>query len=313
MLSRFFSNSKPIVLISLLTLTSIWFWMYVVFNITSTKDQSSKSLLLNWLLLVTVLIIFDFINKRNKTNKQNSYAFATIVGLLLSTPEVLFNRNVLLSSLFLLLVIRRTINLQNPSKTKKKIFEASFWLTFVSIYEPFFALGFFVIYGAILFFVSQNYKNFFIPIFGILSSYTFIQLYNLLFFDNWLLVSEMFDYPNLKLNQWMSEKNLYFNLTYVLIIVWIGISGNKMFTKSKGNKRINLLILTGYIFLGILNIFNSTYQIEEKLIFIFIPLCFLLGSYILFIKRELIKESLLTIIFLLPIIKLIKLLFELKF
>lgn len=308
MLSRIFNNSKPVILISLLILTSFWFWTYASWEILINKHSSIISILSNWIILLCVLFVFDFINKKNKINHKNSYSILSLIALILSIPEVFNNISMWLSSLIYLLVIRRVINLQTTLNIKKKIFEASIWLFFASLYEPFLAFGYIIIFIAILFFVPQNYKNFFIPLFGFTTSYIIYLLYNLLFYNNWFLLSDLFSTINLNFNHFFLEKNIYINIIYGLLVIFCIFRSSTLLNKSKGNKRISFILLYFFMLLGILNIFNSTENLEEKLIFIFLPLSFLLGKNIQLVNKKMLKETIVWGIILLPTIKLAKLL-----
>jgi hypothetical protein len=309
MLSRFFNNSKPIVLISLICLISIWYWGYVLLDILEKERLSLSERIINWLILLCVVIIIDFIDKKSKINKQNSYTLVSFVVLSLSIPEIFYERKILLSTLFLVLALRRIINLQNPVNTKKKIFEASIWLFFASLYEPWLALGYAILYFAIIYFVAQNFKNFFIPLFGALGGYTTLQLYHVLIKNNWHLFPANYFYVSLELNNWIVKPGIYLIIVYIFLVLWVGSHAGKILKKAKISKKTNLGILTAFMFLGFLNasFYSSTFA--QDFFFIFIPFSFLLGNYFQLKQRKIIKEIVFGMLVSLPLLKLVLVLY----
>lgn len=305
MLSRFFNNSKPIVLISLLGLTSLWYWGVVFSEILEVENKSVSKQITHWIILLSIIIIADFINKKSEINKQNSFALVSLVFLTLSTPEVFLSKNILLPCLFLTLAIRRIINLQNPVNTKKKIFEASFWLFFASFYEPWLFLGFFILYFAIFYFVAQNFKNFFIPSFGALAGYTMLQLCHVLVKQNWYLFPTDYFLVSLELSNSFVKPQIYLVVVYAFLAIWVGIYAGKILKKAKISQKTNLGVLTAFVFLGIMGtIFSSTY-FAQKFLFVFIPFSFILGNYFQLKQQKIIKEVVFGILVSLPIFKLI--------
>ncbi len=306
MLSRFFGNSKPIVLVSLLCIISLWYWMFVFFGTMNNLNLSNIQLISNWLILLFIVLTTDFINKKSKISKQNSYTLISLVSLSLSTPEVFFSKNSLLTALFFILTIRRIINLQNPIKTKKKIFEASFWLFFATLIEPGLAFGYLIIYFAILFFASQNYKNFLIPLFGPLAGYILLQLYYIIRHKNWFLFPA--DFFSLGIDFKPSINHIQLLVIYGLFALIIAINHKKILKKAKVSKKTNLGILTAFMLLAMVNAGYSTQLVEEELILVFIPFSFLLGNYFQLKQRKIFKESIFGLLLFLPFLKIILLL-----
>lgn len=306
MLSRFFGNSKPIVLVSLLCIISLWYWMFVFFGTKNNLNLSNMQLISNWLILLFIVLTTDFINKKSKISKQNSYTLISLVSLSLSTPEVFFSKNSLLTALFFILTIRRIINLQNPIKTKKKIFEASFWLFFATLIEPGLAFGYLIIYFAILFFASQNYKNFLIPLFGPLAGYILLQLYYIIRQKNWFLFPA--DFFSFGIDFKPSINHIQLLIIYGLFALIIAINHKKILKKAKVSKKTNLGILTAFMLLAMVNAGYTAQLVEEELILVFIPFSFLLGNYFQLKQRKILKESIFGLLLILPFLKIILLL-----
>lgn len=310
MLSRFFNNSKPIVLTSLLLISSAWFWGFSLWNPFQEATSKVSNLLVSWLMFLLIIFLVDFITKKSKINKQNSFALASFVALSLSTPEVFFKQNLLLASLFFILAIRRIINLQNPVNTKKKIFEASIWLFYASLYEPWLSLGYLVLYFSIIYFVANDYRNFAIPFVGIIAAYVLKQLYFVLRFDEWFLFPSDFFVPSWELTNWLQKPQLYLVIAYLIIGLWAGTHAGRIFKKAKIAQKTNLSVLLILSIIGLINASLSPHLIAEELILCFIPFCFLLGAYFQLKQKKIYKEISFGLLLSLPFIKLVLLVFS---
>ena len=121
MLTNFFSNSKPFhfILISLLLFVGYTFHN---FQISSFDNDFIWLIQLTFKfgLYIILMLIFGFIIKKNNLTQINSYALFIFICLLLLTPNVFQNSKPILSTVFILLALRRILSFNSKKKHSKK-------------------------------------------------------------------------------------------------------------------------------------------------------------------------------------------------
>lgn len=306
MISNFFSQSKPI------NFVAVSVTLLVVFFITkymSLHNQLDAILILKQVFLFGVCLfsvfVFDFLVNKNNLTKKNSYKILLYVLFIAVLPEVLLNSKILVANLFVLLALRRIISLRSKKEVKKKLFDASFWITMASLLYFWAILFYILIIAALIVFVITDVKNWFIPIIGILTvaiivtSYMIIMnidLYN--FFDS--LVGVSFDFSSL------NSKRIIIGSTVLLSFgIWslfYYIKNLKSRTKSS-RPSFSLIVLSAILSLTIIIV--SPVKNGSEFIFLFGPLAIIMTNYLEVISEKWFKESLLWILILTPMITLL--------
>ena len=197
MLSRFFSKSQPFVFVVLAFYLLGGFILAIIYNISSDISflQISQKTAV-YLMLVLILLLINFICKRNKIDQQNSYAIFFFSALVLNYPESLIKFDSVFVAILTLLFIRRLLNLKNNVRHKKKTFEASFLLFFIILIDPALAPLIIILYAGIATYSYNDVKNFLVPVVAFLSAYMLCQIYSLLFLDKWFLFFDRFSSIN---------------------------------------------------------------------------------------------------------------------
>jgi hypothetical protein len=197
MLSRFFSKSQPFVFVVLA------FYLLVGFILAFIYSSSSEISFLQisqktgvYLLLVFILLLINFICKRNKIDQQNAFSVMFFSALALNYPQSLIKFDSIFVVILTLLFIRRLLNLKNNVRHKKKIFEASFFLFFIILINPALTPLIIVLYAGIATYSYDDAKNFLVPFVAFLSTYMLCQIYSQLFVDEWFFFSEKFSSIN---------------------------------------------------------------------------------------------------------------------
>ena len=197
MLSRFFSKSQPFVFVVLAFYLLGGFILACVYSISfdiSFLLISQKTGV--YLMLVLILLLINFICKRNKIDHQNTYAILFFSALALNYPQSLIKFDSILVVILALLFIRRLLNLKNNVRHKKKIFEASFFLFFIILIDPALAPLVIVLFAGIATYSYDDVKNFLVPFIAFLSAYMLCQIYSQLILDEWFAFSKNFSSVN---------------------------------------------------------------------------------------------------------------------
>ena len=148
MLTNFFSNSKPFhfILISLLLFVG---YTFQNFQISSFENDFIWliQLIFKFGLYIILMLIFGFIIKKNNLTQINSYALFIFICLLLLTPNIFQNSKSILSTVFILLALRRILSFNSKKNIQKK-----YWtLLYVLALQHFFI---FVVYCLYLFYMQ---------------------------------------------------------------------------------------------------------------------------------------------------------------
>ena len=291
MIASVFNKTRPInyVVIGIIT-----FFLYTLYQFKETSWIHNGWIIIQkvglFILLLISYIIFNFLALRNNLTKSNNYSILLFSNFLILFPTIFNNPNVILANFFLLLALRRLIGLQNLKGTKEKIFDASFWIFTASLFH-FWCISYSIlVFIAIIFHVSRNYKNWIIPFLSFMAVAILAILIDLIF-ENHLL-------NNVLKNINVSFKFSYFENIYqnIALAVFSSVSLLFFFTQifEVQNKPLNQQstykkIIIAFI-LGILIYVLSDHKNNSYLIFSLAPLSILGANFIERIKTNWMKE-----------------------
>ena len=280
MITSFFKTSKPIHYIIFI---SVLICLFVYQRIVIDNYEGNLSNTLNeigdlFILLASFFTLIFIVTKNNLTHK-NGYAalyFCLFIGLIPSCLEV---NSILVSNLFILLSLRRIMSLKTNSNIKKKLFDASIWICFAAIFEPWTILFFLVLFFGMVIYSVAQIKNTVVPFCGILAVAILLTCYRLLTENALPSVAEFL--PTL------SFDNTSFNRTITktesvqfLAVVLFGIVS--LFGKVAPKTRLkvsslSVLILT--VLIGIISVFISSNHDSSSYLFAFAPASIILANF----------------------------------
>ena len=164
MLANFFGKSNPanFIVIFLLFLCYATMAFFSDFSV----NKSIEGIFMGIGLHLLTFSLFNFILAKNKLTLYNSYGFFFFILLFGIFPFVIFDLQMLLLNVILLLMLRRVYSLRTPKYTFKKIFDSGLCLGTLFILNPFTIVFGVPVYSAILLFKKLNPRTFFIPMVG---------------------------------------------------------------------------------------------------------------------------------------------------
>lgn len=168
MLTSFFGNSRPINLLILVGFLVLAYFFGGVFG--SDEVLTMDNILSHFGLLVVSmlsLLLLDFIVKKNKLTNLNSFAAFFFTFFFAMLPFVFRHPDILLANFFLLLALRRIMSLRSDINSKKKILDASLWITIASLFYFWSLLLLLVLWVAIIKKPNADYKQMLVPFTGI--------------------------------------------------------------------------------------------------------------------------------------------------
>ncbi len=184
MLYRFLKSAKPIHYL----LTGIVLALFMVL-MTLLNGYPVKQGIISFFISVACLSVFQFIVVKNELVARSALGLWTLFWFLLAFMAITVNPWTLAALLLLLLGLRRLISLRTSSDYVAKIFDASFWIAIMSLFNAWFALLFAVIYVSVFLFARNKMRFWFIPIIAILCiailSFTLEYVFNIPILQSW--------------------------------------------------------------------------------------------------------------------------------
>jgi hypothetical protein len=302
MLTNFFSNSKPFhfILISLLLFVGYTFYN---FQISSFENDFIRLIQLTFKfgLYIILMLIFGFVIKKNNLTQINSYALFIFICLLLLTPNVFQNSKPILSTVFILLALRRILSFNSKKNIQKKILDASLWIGIATLFYFWSILFLLVLYAALIQLASKNFKLFLIPIIGmflvfIICTIYFLYLDNNMYWYKDYKIFSSFDFSSFKL-----LKN-FFSLFVILSMTVISLVFKFLnFTKTPLRKKSKYWIIIFTLITGIIIVILTGQKNGVELIFTIVPISILFSNFIEAVQRKWVSEMMLWFILVAPI------------
>lgn len=291
MLTNLFSKSRPI---NYILITIALLLVYLVNLFTDFSWSTSSFSLVNKIILFLVLglsvFVVQFITFKNQLANQNLYSlfFYTCFFILFST--ILDNNEVIVANFFVLLALRRIFSLHSLRDVKQKIFDGAFLILIASLFHFWSILFIILLYFAILWFVSEDYRNWFIPFISLFSVsilfYTYTLYADISFIEYWKNHAEVsFDftyfenvYQNIALALFTSIACL-FAFSQVLELRNLPINAHAVYNK----------ILVCFL-IGVAIYVLSDHKMNSLLVYTFFPLSILGANYMERLAKNWMKE-----------------------
>lgn len=297
MLASLFSKTKPINYFITSVLLIVFYFLFIQttnYWPTTGYEYFKRGVLLLLLFISTTLV--QFIGQRNRLTGDNSYAPLLFVCFLILFPSALINPKIIVANYFVILALRRLFSMHSLKAPKEKIFDAALWI-FVAVLFHFWSILFLgLLFLAIVFYVSSDYRNWMIPFVALFTVSVFLGLY---------LVGAQVDLLNFVVNSTkFSFDFTYFNNVYqnIALAIFSSIAvlffvsqvlalPSKPFNMQTSYKKIIITFLIGiaiYIFSADKN--NGT------LLFTFFPLSILGANYLENLPNKWMREVVVSVI-----------------
>ena len=302
MLTNFFSNSKPFhfILISLLLFVGYTFYN---FQISSFENDFIRLIQLTFKfgLYIILMLIFGFVIKKNNLTQINSYALFIFICLLLLTPNVFQNSKPILSTVFILLALRRILSFNSKKNIQKKILDASLWIGIATLFYFWSILFLLVLYAALIQLASKNFKLFLIPIIGIFLVFIICTIYFLYLDNNMYWYKDYKNFTSFVFSSFKLLKN-FFSLFVILSMTVISLVFKFLnFTKTPLRKKSKYWIIIFTLITGIIIGILSGQKNGVELIFTIVPISILFSNFIEAVQRKWVSEMMLWFILVAPI------------
>ena len=296
MIANFFNKTKPINFLVLSILVFIIFFASLVKVNTEPLNFYFfvKYGLFLFLAILTVFVL-NFIIRKNSLTEDNSYAILFYILMSSYFPYAFVNEGVFLSNFILFFAFRRIYSLRSSLETKEKIFDSSFWIGIAMLFYIWSFLYVILVYAAIFIFRKIDWKNFIIPIIGLLTpiflSYTYLLAFNDLgrFYQMW-----NFDFD--------FSFQAYNSAKFLIPLILIGVISliaiyptTQRSLLAKIDFKSTWSVLLTHIVVSLIISIIAIDKNGSELTFMLFPLSILLANYLQVINRYWLKEMILYI------------------
>ena len=279
MITSFFRTSKPLHYLIFLVLFFAIFVIQSFYNHNINQSPISYFTLFGvFFLFLATFFVYVFIITKNDLTQKNSFAALYLCLFIGIIPQFFLTPIVMLSNLFVLLGLRRIFSLKKNLNTKKKLFDAGFWIALATIFYPWAILYFVPLFVAILMITSDYFKNTFAVFFGALSVSLTAFLYIFFLnkdFDIWL---KLMPQINLDLSIYY-DLITFFPLAILLTSSLWGISSlfNRMVFKTSKSRFVYFILFSALV-IGLIIPLVSENKSMADFIFLVFPLAIVMAN-----------------------------------
>jgi len=260
---------------------------------------SKIGLLIAYLFL---MVLINFIVKRNEVTKKNTFTIFLFAVFTVIFLPILQAEEIIIASVFILLALRRIVSLRSGLYVKRKIFDASFWIGIAFLFYPESIWFLFLPFIGILFYALQDFKNWLIPFFALMSVFILKTSFNLLVFDQFFNPISYFSYPSLDFTSYHQFSILIPLSVLLAFTLWSLFTYFKTIQKATRKTKYTLYIITITWLLSIFVVILSNEKNGAELLFFILPVCVIGANYFEQNGEKWLKEILLISLLVLTLI-----------
>ncbi|MEF3078259.1 DUF6427 family protein [Winogradskyella poriferorum] len=304
MITSIFSKSKPINFIMVAGFVIV---LFVTSNFNQLFADVSTALKTSVRLIVAVFFVFllDFIISKNNLTKKNGYAIMTF-GLLFGLfPEALRYSDLLFANLFVLFALRRLISLQTNLHTKKKFFDAGFWVMMATLFHFWSVLFFAVVIVALIYHSKNNLKNVIIPFVGVATVILLLVAYNIIVHDTYIKPTNFSRYASVDYSVYNSSEFILELTVLFTSLVWTLIYFFKNIQDKNKKLKPSFFLIAWSSVIAILIAIIAPVKNGSEFIFLFAPFSIIMANYIEVVSEKWFKEVFISLLIIVPIISLL--------
>jgi len=305
MISRFFGTTKPINYLVLFLF--LLFFFLAKFFILAGSDWSLNMLATTGLAFVALIVQIYLVNemaRKANLNDISSFPMLFFTLLIIAFSEVLSDWRIIICNLFLILCINDLLTINSSKKTNVKVFNASLWLAIATLSYPFAILFYLPTYFAIYFYCGKTLRNWLMPLAAVIT-FLLISYAILIVFQNPDFLVEHYRFAIaengfLKLNyQGYTRLTLYALANIVLLLIVFGRLRNIGKGRVLQLRMLFLIFMVG-IPLTILGLGEDDGL--KTILFTFCPVSIFITNYFEIFKRKRLKEYLLLLVIIGPVL-----------
>lgn len=300
MISSFFSKTKPISYVVLLVFLGGFYWVVEASknNFEFTTESFWLQMLVMLVLLASVFVIDDMV-KKEKITGQSSFAMLFFVLLMVVFPKTILDNNAILANVFMLLSIKKLLEIKEAKNIKHKVFDAALLICVASLFYKWALLYFIVVFFSLNTYGGKNIKNWIAPLMAVIS-FLMVATAVLAIFNNVAFLGKQYNFEILGIDHTAIISKLGIkHAVFLLLIVGFAIFDFIKYRKKGGGKLITMRMLL-LCFVLVFPILFLEPTRSNPILLAFFPAAVFLGSYMETVQRKRFKEFILIVFIALP-------------
>ncbi|GAA4802560.1 DUF6427 family protein [Litoribaculum gwangyangense] len=301
MITSFFNKSKPInfVIVFFITLLAFLIAKLNVIEDAITFLGFIKQAIILLLIYASILLV-NFIVSKNSLTKKNNYEILLFSLFLLLIVPTTSHTNILISNFFVLLALRRIMSLRSQKETKKKLFDAAFWIAIACLFYFWAILFFAIILAALVFYSDNNLRHWIVPFLGALTVFTLSIAASVVFYGSYFKIFNIS--PQISYD--FSSYNTFQYIVAITILLsfgaWSSIFYLNNIKKKKKAFRASFKIIIIAAIIAFLIVIQTPDKNGSEFLFLFAPLAIIITNYIEIIQEKWFKEAFVLVLVIAP-------------
>lgn len=304
MITRLFSKSKPINFLIVFAIALLAFFVAIYkSDLAPLNTVTIIKLILLFIGISFSIYILNFIvDKNNLSLKKNNYEILLISLFLLLIPQTTINSSIVISNCFVLLAIRRLISLHSNKKVKQKLFDTALLIGIASLFYFWSILFFVLIFIAIFFYEKVDVKNWIVPFIGLITVYIIATASMLIINDDYFNIQTILPQVSFDLSRYNSLKHIVSITMLVSFGLWSSLFFLRDLRKKKKTYRPSYKTIFIASMVATLIVIISPGKNGSEFLFLFAPLAVIITNYIEAIEEKWFKELFLLSIVIIPLV-----------
>lgn len=294
MIANFFNKTKPATIFILAALLFVYYFTATfLLHSSELSFQFLVKRISFFIFMALMLLIVNFIVKKNKLTKDNSYALLLMVFLLGTFPEAMFSYKIILANIALLLGFRKIYSLRSGVETKLKFFDASFWIGIATLIYPWSIFYVLLVYLGMIIYQKLTVKNLFIPLVGFVTPMIIYFTYCLYFKDAAFFYNRFGYEFNLDFSSYASLKLLIPLLFLSVALLWSLLKITPKVVSVRNNFKFSWDVLINHLLISIVIVVLAPTKNGLELFFLIFPSAVMVANLMHLIKSKIFKNAIL--------------------
>lgn len=292
MLNQLFSTSRPAGYIVIAVFLLFAYSLNLFSDVTWMADPTEvlKKIILFFVMVLSVLLV-QFISVKNQLNSNSLYSLFFYSCFLLLFSSYFENSKIIMANFFVLLGLRRLFSMHSMITPKQKLFDASLWFLMAAVFNSWTILFLAMVYLTVIWYVSEDYRNWIIPI--IASAVVAVLFYTYGLATDFDFIEYWKEKFVLSLNFQYFENNfqrIALSIFAALCCLFISYQATLMKKAPMHQHNLYKSILMCFIIGASIYVLCSPKQ-NACLVYTFFPLSIAAGNFVLNVEQKWIKET----------------------
>ncbi|NMH89315.1 DUF6427 family protein [Flavivirga algicola] len=306
MITSIFSKSKSInfIIVFFITLLAFVIARIRLVNEPITLIFILKQLAQLFICYISVLLL-NFIANKNNLAVKNNYEILLFSLFLLLIVHTTSNTGIILSNFFILLGLRRIMSLWSQKDVKQKLFDAAFWIAIASLFYFWAILFFALIMISLILYPDNKLRHWIIPFMGVASVYVISVSASVIIYNNFFEIFDITPGVSYDFINYNSAKYLVAITLLISFGIWSSIFYSQNIKKKKKAFRASFKIIIFAVVIAFLIVLHAPKKDGSEFLFMFAPLAVIVSNYIEIIQDKWFKEVFLSLLIIIPFITLL--------